>query len=148
MCFLLEMLNCFARVVHLPYSARQVQRSVILLLTLVVVSLLCLTIDAAAQGNLEAGKQLYQQRCSPCHGSDGKANTPTAQALNPKPRDHTDGAYMNQFPNEHLFKAIKQGGTAVGKSPIMPPHADLSDQQIGDIVTFVRSLASPPYKGN
>jgi cytochrome c1 len=68
--------------------------------------------------------------------------------LNPKPRDHTDGAYMNQLSNEHLSKVIKQGGTAVGKSPIMPPHADLSDQQIGDIVTFVRSLASPPYKGN
>ena len=128
--------------------SRQVQRSAILLLPLVVVSLLCLAVDAIAQGNLEAGKQLYQQRCSPCHGPDGKANTPTAQALNPKPRDHTDGAYMNQLSNEHLSKVIKQGGTAVGKSPIMPPHADLNDQQIDDIATFVRSLASPPYKGN
>jgi mono/diheme cytochrome c family protein len=127
---------------------RYVQRGTIILLTFIVLSPPCRAVDATEEGNLEAGKQLYQQRCSPCHGSDGKASTPTAQALNPKPRDHTDGAYMNQLSNEHLLKVIKQGGTAVGKSPIMPPHADLSDQQIRDIATFVRSLASPPYKGN
>jgi mono/diheme cytochrome c family protein len=103
---------------------------------------------ALAQGNIEAGKQLYQQRCSPCHGADGKANTPTAQALNPKPRDHTNGAYMNALSNDHLVKVIKQGGTAVGKSPIMPPQADLNDQQIQDVIAFVRSLAMPPYQGN
>jgi mono/diheme cytochrome c family protein len=102
----------------------------------------------AQQGTLEGGKQLYQQRCAPCHGPDGKANTPTAQALNPKPRDHTDGSYMNPLPSEHLLKVIKQGGTAVGKSPIMPPQADLNEQQIRDIIAFIRSLANPPYKGN
>ena len=104
--------------------------------------------DAIAQDSVDAGKQLYQQRCTPCHGPDGKANTPTAQALNPKPRDHTDGTYMNQLSNDQLFKVIKQGGTAVGKSPIMPPQTDLNDKQIQDIIVFVRSLAVPPYKGN
>ena len=101
-----------------------------------------------AAGNLENGNQLYQQRCSMCHGADGKGNTPTAQALNPKPRDHTDGAYMNALSNEHVSKVIAQGGTAVGKSPLMPPQADLNDQQIQDLVAFVRSLAIPPYQGN
>jgi mono/diheme cytochrome c family protein len=100
------------------------------------------------QGSLEGGKQLYQQRCAPCHGPDGKANTPTAQALNPKPRDHTDGVYMNTLSSEQLSKVIKQGGTAIGKSPIMPPQADLNEQQIRDIIAFVRSLANPPYQGN
>lgn len=102
----------------------------------------------AASGDANAGKQLYAQRCAPCHGVDGKANTPTAQALNPKPRDHTDGKYMNALSNAHLVKVIKKGGAAVGKSPIMPPQADLSEQQIQNIIAFVRSLAVPPYKGN
>lgn len=105
-------------------------------------------VSAAGPGNVEAGKQLYQMRCTPCHGPDGKANTPTAQALNPKPRDHTDGAYMNKLSNEHFFKILKQGGAAVGKSPIMPPQADLNDQQIQDLIAFVRTLAIPPYSGN
>ena len=103
--------------------------------------------NAMSAGNVEAGGKLYQARCAPCHGPDGKAATPTAQALTPKPRDHTDGAYMNQLSNEQLVKVIKNGGPAVGKSQIMPAHADLNDQQIEDIVTFVRTLAVPPYSG-
>src|SRR5262245_54249067 len=103
--------------------------------------------NAMGTGNVEAGGKLYQARCSPCHGPDGKAATPTAQALNPKPRDHTEGAYMNQLSNEHLAKVIKNGGPSVGKSQIMPAHADLNDQQIEDVIAFVRTLAVPPYSG-
>lgn len=101
-----------------------------------------------AASNVDAGKQVYQTRCSPCHGPDGKADTPTAKALTPKPRDHTDGAYMNQLATEHLTKVIKNGGPAVGKAATMPPHTDLNDQQIQDVIAFVRTLANPPYKGN
>lgn len=100
---------------------------------------------AVAAGTAEQGGKLYQARCAACHGLDGKAATPTAQALTPKPRDHTDGAYMNQLTHEHLVKVIKNGGTAVGRSPMMPANPDLNDQQIEDIVAFVRSLAGPPY---
>ena len=103
--------------------------------------------NAVGAGNVEAGEKLYQARCSPCHGPDGKAATPTAQALTPKPRDHTDGAYMNQLSNEHLAKVIKNGGPSVGKSQIMPAHPDLNDQQIEDVIAFVRALAVPPYSG-
>jgi mono/diheme cytochrome c family protein len=107
---------------------------------------LCKGIVAFGLEGLVLGK-LYQTRCSPCHGPDGKAATPTAQALNPKPRDHTDGAYMNQLSNEHLAKVIKNGGPAVGKSPIMPAQTDLNDQQVEDVIAFVRTLAVPPYSG-
>ena len=100
---------------------------------------------AMGADNVEAGGKLYQTRCSPCHGPDGKAATPTAQALNPKPRDHADGAYMNQLSKEHLTKVIKNGGPAVGKSPLMPAHTDLNDQQIEDVIAFVRTLAVPAY---
>ena len=103
--------------------------------------------QAMGAGNAETGGKLYQARCAPCHGPDGKAATPTAQALNPKPRDHTDGAFMNQLSQEHLVKVIKNGGTAVGKSPLMTPSPDLNDQQLEDIIAFVRSLAVPPYSG-
>ncbi len=103
--------------------------------------------NAMGTANVETGGKLYQARCSPCHGPDGKAATPTAQALTPKPRDHTDGAYMNHLPNEHLAKVIKNGGPSVGKSQIMPAHPDLNDQQIEDVIAFVRALAVPPYSG-
>ena len=100
---------------------------------------------AVAAGHVEAGATLYRERCSPCHGADGKATTPMAQALTPKPRNHTDGAYMNRLSDEHIATVIKNGGAAVGKSPLMPPQPDLSPQQLADLVAFVRTLAVPPY---
>lgn len=101
----------------------------------------------AESADVEAGKALYEQRCAPCHGPDGKANTPTAKALQPPPRDHTDGAYMNALSEEHLLRVIKEGGPAVGKSPIMPPQFDLKDDQLQSLVAFIRTLAVPPYQG-
>jgi cytochrome c553 len=70
-----------------------------------------------------------------------------AASLEPKPARHSDGAYMNALSNEYLFRVIKEGGAAVGKSPLMAPWAGaLSDAQIRDVVAFVRSLAQPPYR--
>jgi mono/diheme cytochrome c family protein len=43
---------------------------------------------------------------------------------------------------------IKLGGPAVGKSPLMAPWGGtLDDQQIRDVIAFVRTLADPPYEG-
>jgi mono/diheme cytochrome c family protein len=119
------------------------------LLMMVLLSVVGAGMTMAQEGNVEAGKKLYQTICAVCHGPEGKADTPTAKALPPpKPRDHTDGAYMNQLSNEHLTKVIKEGGQAVGKSPNMPGQPQLNEQQLRDLIAFIRSLASPPYKGN
>lgn len=126
---------------------RHTWKGIIVLGMCIVLTVAGVVQDAMGAGNAEAGGKLYQTRCAPCHGPDGKAATPTAQALNPKPRDHTDGAYMNQLVPEQLANVIKNGGVAIGRSPIMPPHSDLNDQQIEDLIAFVRTLAVPPYSG-
>jgi len=94
------------------------------------------------------GAQLYAQYCATCHGPKGEGNGPAAAGLPVKPANHADGAYMNGLSNDHLFQVIKYGGMAVGKSPLMAPWGGtLSDQQIWDLVAYVRSLAKPPYPG-
>lgn len=97
-------------------------------------------------GDPKAGQQQYTVFCSSCHGAGGNGDGPAAVALNPKPARHTDGTYMNPLSNEHVFKVIDLGGPAVGKSPLMAPWGGtLGDQQIWNLVAFVRSLADPPY---
>jgi mono/diheme cytochrome c family protein len=95
-----------------------------------------------------AGEALYAQNCASCHGARGGADGPIGIALNPKPARHDDGAYMNTLSNEHLFRVIKQGGASVGKSALMAPWGgSFSDEQIWDLVAYVRTLAKPPYTG-
>jgi mono/diheme cytochrome c family protein len=101
--------------------------------------------SAAVKADAKAGKADYQIYCASCHGETGAGDGPVAQALNPKPARHDDGAYMNPLTDDYLFKVIKLGGASVGKSPMMAPLG-LSDQQIHNVIAFIRTLAEPPYQ--
>ena len=102
---------------------------------------------AAEKGDPKAGKARYDLLCASCHGTSGKGDGPAAAALTPKPRDHSDGKYMNTLTDKYLFDIIKGGGSSAGKSPLMPPWgSQLGDQDIWNVVSYIRSMAIPPYK--
>ena len=87
------------------------------------------------------GGKSYQTFCATCHGATGDAQTPIGQALSPPPTRHDDGAYMGTLTDDYIFKVIKEGGAAVGKSPMMAPWGgSLSDEQIRALVAFIRTL--------
>jgi len=93
------------------------------------------------------GRRLYLTYCSGCHGESGKGNGPAASSLPAKPANHTDGKVMNQLPDKELMEIISKGGAAAGKSPIMPSWgAQLKEKQVKEIISYIRSLAVPPYK--
>src|SRR3990172_300144 len=101
---------------------------------------------AAEKGDPKAGKARYDLLCGSCHGTSGKGDGPAAAALSPKPRNHADGKYMNALTDKYLFDIIKGGGAGLGKSPLMPPWASqLQDQEIWNLVSYIRTLAVPPY---
>jgi len=102
---------------------------------------------AAESGDPETGRADYRIFCAACHGPTGDGDGPAAQGLEPKPARHSDGAYMNSLSHEDLFQVIKFGGLSVGKSPLMAPWGGaLSDQQIENVIAFIRTLADPPYQ--
>jgi mono/diheme cytochrome c family protein len=94
------------------------------------------------EGSAADGKKIYQDRCVLCHGADGKGDGAAAAGLNPKPRNHTDGAYMNSRTNEQLLQVIHDGKGA------MPAWGSvLSEQEMHAVLRYVRSIAVPPYTG-
>lgn len=101
------------------------------------------------KGDPKKGKEKYMEnmRCSACHGDSGKGDGPAAFALNPKPRNYTDCAVMSKKSDAELFKVIKEGGPAVGLSPLMAPFgSQLNDKEVRDVVAFIRSIPNPPCK--
>jgi mono/diheme cytochrome c family protein len=101
------------------------------------------------KGDPKKGKEKYMEnmRCSACHGDSGKGDGPAAFALNPKPRNYTDCAVMSKKSDAELFKVIKEGGPAVGLSPLMAPFgSQLNDKEVWDVVAFIRSIPNPPCK--
>jgi len=65
--------------------------------------------------------------------------------LNPKPRDYTDCKTMEAKSDDELFKVISEGGDAAGLSPDMQPWGGtLTDEEIHDLVRYVRSFCKKP----
>ncbi len=99
-------------------------------------------VPADLRGDADEGAVIYGQFCTTCHGAGGKGDGLAAAALDPKPADHTDPAYMGTLSDEQLYRVIQGGGAAVGKSPLMAPWGGvLTDEQIRDLISFLRRLS-------
>jgi len=102
-----------------------------------------------AGGDATAGKEVYGLYCATCHGPSGTGDGPGAAALDPKPRDFTEGAFKYD-PNNNgetgepndLALIVRDGAAKYGGSANMTPWgAALSDQQLKDVVAYVQSLS-------
>ena len=102
---------------------------------------------AAFAGDIAAGKASYTINCFACHGETGKGDGPVGGALQPPPRDFSkaDFAFDTDGDGEKgtdadITNVIKNGAMKYGGSPLMAPWATLSDDDIANIVAYVRSL--------
>lgn len=86
--------------------------------------------QTAAAPNVEKGKEIFSQRCVPCHGATGAGDGPASASLTPKPRMFSDPEWQKSVTDDHIEKVIKLGGAAVGKSPAMPGNPDLNDPAV------------------
>lgn len=93
------------------------------------------------------GKQIFYQQCVWCHSDTTPAGPSNRSNVTPSPPLMNDGAVLNQESDVSLEKAIVGGGSAVGKSPMMPPYgASLTPEEIRDLIAYIRAIAVPAYQ--
>ncbi|MCH2450034.1 MAG: c-type cytochrome [Gracilimonas sp.] len=83
---------------------------------------------------LNAGKQIFAQLCTVCHGKAGKGDGVTASALQPKPADLTSEAMQAQTDGAIYWKLQE------GRPPMPGFKSQLSEQQAWAVVHYIRSL--------
>jgi caa(3)-type oxidase subunit IV len=84
----------------------------------------------------------YQAVCATCHGATGGGDGPGSAALDPKPANFGDPSFWESRSDEDLVKVIREGGMAVGKSPLMPAWGALFDQAKAEaIVAYIKTFA-------
>jgi uncharacterized membrane protein/cytochrome c551/c552 len=96
----------------------------------------------AYASSAEEARVVFTQRCTPCHGAEGRGNGPSAAMLNPKPRNYRDPEWQKTVTDERIALTILLGGSFVGKSESMPGNPDLADkpETLSELVKLLRSF--------
>jgi sulfur oxidation c-type cytochrome SoxX len=93
---------------------------------------------AISSGSIARGEQIYQQRCTGCHGKKADGKGPNSLDILPRPRNLRNADFMNSMTDRRLFESILYGvqGTA------MPAWIDygLTQKDVGDLVNYLRSF--------
>ena len=111
-------------------------------LAFLLVLLLVVPLFAQARGNATKGRELYLEKCALCHGSRGEGWDWSKKVAKP-PVPVPDLAKVTpERSDTFLFDVVKDGGEAVGQTRFMPPFGfQLSDQEVWDLVAYMRSFA-------
>lgn len=95
-------------------------------------------VAGAAPVQVATPAENFKTTCSPCHGEKGDGQGPAAVALNPKPANFTDPAFWESRDKAHIEKVIREGGAAVGKSPLMVGFGSrFSTQEISGLADYL-----------
>lgn len=111
----------------------------------------------ASSGDMEQGREVYEKRCSWCHGKEGAGDGPAGEYLNPPPRDFTLGLYKwkstpfdEYAPSDDDFRKMVSGTGPHNGIPgwdgmngtSMPGWSDvLSRKDIENVTGYIKSFA-------
>jgi len=83
------------------------------------------------------GGLVYANYCVTCHGINADGNGRAARLHTPRPAN----LRASDKNDAYIGLIVRKGGEPLGRSTGMPPWAEeLTDEQIGDVVAFVRSV--------
>lgn len=95
---------------------------------------------ASTPANIAAGKASYTKYCQFCHGEGAKGDGKMAPP-NSHPSDLTDAKWDHGSTDGEIFTNIKNGPTPNDPKAVMKGFgARMTDQQIWEVVDYVRSL--------
>ena len=86
--------------------------------------------DAAA-----AGEEIFKTHCASCHGPVGHGDGPAGESLDPKPRNLA--VFASRVGDDYLYWRINTG---VDGTAMVPWKGILTDEQIWQVITFIRVL--------
>jgi mono/diheme cytochrome c family protein len=93
------------------------------------------------------GKRVFYQYCVWCHADATPAGPSNRSNLNPAPPLANDGTAFNSLSDDFLRNTVTLGGSAVGKSGLMPSWGKtLRQDDIDAVIAFYRAIAQPPYQ--
>ncbi len=83
------------------------------------------------------GGLVFANYCVTCHGVTGDGNGRAAKLYTPRPAN----LRVSDKNDDYVKLIVQRGGESLARSPKMPPWGEeLTDEQLRDVVVFVRSI--------
>ena len=86
--------------------------------------------------SMDSGKKIYALQCLACHQVDGLGAPPVNPPLNGK---QTSGDKKKLIEIVIKGLATHQEIDGVKYQNVMPPHPEMEDQEIADVLTYIRN---------
>ena len=101
-----------------------------------------------SEEQLEKASELYAQRCANCHGTRGDGRGVMSSKLSPPPRNLRSYSWFKTTTPKHLKRVILGGGSAIGKSLLMPANPDLRNKPklVSALIYYLEQLVDRPKK--
>jgi len=88
--------------------------------------------------SIQKGKEVYEKKCSLCHGDKGDGKGPASAGLNPKPTNFKDSHGEKMTDGEHFWKITTGRGG-------MPSFAkDLTEEERWHVINYINTFSSHP----
>lgn len=79
---------------------------------------------------------VFMRACAGCHGPDGRGTHPPGFSV--PPRDLTDPVLQTHLTDEAIGDTVRHG-----KGQMPPFGANLSEEELTDVILYVRTLRKP-----
>lgn len=109
----------------------------VLLLLLV---LLCLSVEASDAGVKPDASAVYKRRCQSCHGDSGNARTPVGEREGIP--DFQDPAWQSSRTDAAIREVVAHGSPGSRKMPAF--SSKLTEAELQAMVAYIRSFAPTP----
>lgn len=91
----------------------------------------------------KSGKQLFNEACATCHGTNGKGTPKDQLGSEVQPADFTNCSFASREPDGDWIAVAHQGGPTRGFSKQMPAFKDaLSQEELQKIMDYIRSFCT------
>lgn len=94
-------------------------------------------------GDAKKGEKIYVTYCHLCHGDKGDGTGHIGRGLSTKPVNFTDPKNSSHLTEEFVYRLVKDGAEAHGRTVLMIPWAGvLKDQEIRDVSAYTLKLVA------
>lgn len=101
-----------------------------------VTALIILGTSLSLAGDVATGKVVYEKKCRICHGDNGEGNPDVAKKLKAEQKPLWSDE-VQKMSDADFKKLISEG-----KGKMKPPK-NVSDEDIDNVIAFVRTLKKP-----